>query len=75
MKYETRRLSDIEFPVYISLFPTPGYNASKLNSLGIRGELILFFGNIQERNGSNEIDMKWGTQDKKIAGFLNSDMN
>ena len=36
MKYETRRLSDIEFPVYISLFPTPGYDASKLNSFGIK---------------------------------------
>ena len=66
--YETRKLSDMEFPVYFSLYPTPGYDASKLKSFGIRGEFLLFFGD-RDRNGTSLLEMKWGTEDNNIGGL------
>ena len=74
MTYETRSLSDIEFPVYFSLYSTPGYNQDKLNSFGFRGEFILFIG--IERYRNNTVDIIWRTEDKMIAGSLfKIDMN
>ena len=74
MTYETRSLSDIEFPVYFSLYSTPGYNQDKLNSFGFRGEFILFIG--IERYRNNTVDIIWRTEDKMIAGsLLKIDMN
>ena len=52
--YETRRLSEIEFPMYFSLVPDPGYNLSYLETCAIDGEWELFSG---RRNKSPWI---WG---------------
>ena len=38
-------MTEIEFPMYFSLVPTPGYNISYLESCGIDGEWFLFDGN------------------------------
>ena len=44
VSYETRKLREIEFPMYISLVPTPGYNFSYLETCGVDGEWPLFEG-------------------------------
>ena len=68
MTYETRSLPEIEFPVYFSLLSTPGYNASQLNSLGIKGEFSLFLGTHRFRNGSTLREIEFGSGDNNIAG-------
>ena len=58
MSYETRKLSDIEFPMYFSLVPDPGYDRSVLDKFGIDGEFQLFYGYYDnDENGSFH---KWG---------------
>ena len=37
-------MSDIEFPMYFSLVPDPGYDRSVLDKFGIDGEFQLFYG-------------------------------
>ena len=44
VNYETRELAEIEFPMYFSLVPTPGYNPSYLERCGVEGEWGLFAG-------------------------------
>ena len=44
VSYETRKLTEMEFPMYFSLVPTPGYNISHLETCGIYGEWELFTG-------------------------------
>ena len=39
-----QKLTEMEFPMYFSLVPTPGYNISYLKSCGIEGEWELFHG-------------------------------
>ena len=56
----------MEFPVYFSLYSTPGFDVHKLKSFGFEGDYELFRGRNQERN--NLMNIKWGTQDKLIAG-------
>ena len=58
----------MEFPVYLSLLSTPGYNASKLNSFGIKGEFSLFVGTHRFRNGSTLREIEFGSEDNNIAG-------
>ena len=53
-------LTDLEFPMYFSLAPNPGYNNSFLDSLGIGGEFDLFLGNHSVNNGTGVI-WKWGS--------------
>ena len=45
MSYETRKLTEIEFPMYFSLTPTPGYNISYLETCEFDTEWDLFHGN------------------------------
>ena len=66
MSYETRKLSDIEFPMYFSLVPDPGYNRSILDKYGVDGEWMLFFGDWD----FNAINV-WGGNGS-IKGILNS---
>ena len=44
VSYETRRLTEMEFPMYFSLGPDPGYNISHLETCGVGGEWQLFTG-------------------------------
>ena len=46
-------MTDLEFPMYFSLVPNPGYDISFLENLGIDGEFNLFVGYfLNENNGS-----------------------
>ena len=64
-------LTDLEFPMYFSLAPNPGYNNSFLDSLGIGGEFDLFLGNHSVNNGTGVI-WKWGSVNHSIEGMLDS---
>ena len=66
MSLETRKLSDIEFPIYFSLVPDPGYNRSILDEYGITGEWNLFSGDWDYNGGA-----KYGGNGK-IEGIFNS---
>ena len=66
MKYESRKLSEIEFPVYFSLFSRPGYDISKLKTFGINGEWHLFFGNPRQDNVTTNLE--WGNTTDSIGG-------
>ena len=59
-------MSDIEFPMYFSLVPDPGYNRSILDKYGIDGEWMLFLG-VWDENGKRE----WGGNGS-IEGNYNS---
>ena len=66
MSYETRKLSDIEFPVYFSLVPDPGYDISYLESQGIGGEWDLFAGQLEH----NRTAITWGGLNHSLKGSL-----
>ena len=66
MSYETRKLTEIEFPMYFSLVPNPGYNSSFLDTHGIDGEWDLF-------NGSYTGGvLRYGSVNHSIEGKLDS---
>ena len=66
MRYEARKLTDIEFPVYFSLIPDPGYDMAHLASFGIDGEFELFSGHIDNRTG--HLGITWGGLNHSIKG-------
>ena len=68
VSYETRKLSEIEFPVYISLFATPGYNISLLRLFGFLEEFQFFRGNASVGNGRTHIN--WGNGTLSAKGTL-----
>ena len=56
----------MEFPVYFSLVPNPGYNISETE-----GEWILFAGySFEQENGT--WTWRWGTKNRSIEGELAS---
>ena len=71
MSYETRKLTDIDFPVYFSLVPDPGYDTSYLASCEIDGEWKLFEGDIVDLE-DNRTGITWGGQYDYIKGSLHS---
>ena len=73
MSYETRKLSEIDFPVYFSLLPDPGYNMSHLASRGIDGEYFLFRGDIM-KTVDNWTGITWGGLNHYIKGLAKLDL-
>ena len=69
MTYETRKLTEIEFPMYFSLVPNPGYNISFLKTRGVGGEYELFTGQFTYENGTK---WSWGSVNHTIEGKLDS---
>ena len=69
MSYETRKLSDIEFPMYFKLYPDPGYDIAHLESHGIDGEWRLFTGELVETE-DNRTGISWGKRNYSIKGSL-----
>ena len=67
MSYETRKLSEIDFPVYFSPVPDPGYNMSHLASRGIEGEWNLFMGDIVDTEDNRTV-VTWGGKNYSIKG-------
>ena len=70
MSYQTRKLTEIEFPMYFSLAPNPGYNQWLLPS-GITGEWDLFAGAFIRENNGTSGTWRWGSVDNSIEGKLN----
>ena len=68
MTYLTRKLSELEFPCYFSLFAEPGYNNSLLTSYGFTGEWGLFKGKHYPR--SDWIQLEWNYNNLSIKGNL-----
>ena len=68
MSYLTRRLADLEFPVYFSFYAEPGYNNSLLTSYGFTGEWGLFKGKHQPR--PDWIQLEWKYDNLSIKGNL-----
>ena len=65
-------MTDIEFPVYFSLAPNPGYNTSLLETCGIGGEWGLFLGNFINENNGTSGTWQWGSENHSIEGKLDS---
>ena len=59
----------MDFPVYFSLAPDPGYSIPPLASHGIDGEWNLFFGQIVETE-DNSTGITWGGLNHSIQGSL-----
>ena len=70
ISYETRELTEMEFPMYFSLVPDPGYNISHLVSRGIDGEWNLFKGSLVETqdNRTSWTGITWGGLNYSIKG-------
>ena len=62
-------MTEIEFPMYFSLVPNPGYDNSFLDTLGIDGEYDLFTGNFSENNETFGTWI-WGSENHSIEGKL-----
>ena len=63
----------MEFPMYFSLAPKPGYNISILDSHGIDGEFNLFFGySLNENNWYSSSTWRWGSVNHSIEGTFRS---
>ena len=71
MSYETRKLTEIEFPMYFSLGLNPGYNISFLETCGIDGEWQMFSGYYIE-NTDTGVTWGWGNVNHSIEGKLES---
>ena len=69
MSYETRKLTEMDFPVYFSLVPDPGYNISYLDSHGIDSEWDLFSGQLVETQEKRTV-ITWGGPNSSIKGSL-----
>ena len=67
VSYETRKLTEIEFPMYFSLAPNPGYNSSFLDTCGIDGEWKMFSGS--DWTGGT---WGWGSVNHSIEGKIDS---
>ena len=68
--YMTRRLSEVEFPVLISISADPGYNRSLLTSFGFSGEWGLFKGKHREGNSSIHLEWKYGNNSIKGLNMI-----
>ena len=64
-------MTEIEFPMYFSLVPNPGYNISFLDTLGIDGEFHLFIGNFLKDNKTSG-NWKWGIVNHTIESNFDS---
>ena len=64
----TKKLTELEFPVYFSLVPDPGYNISYLAQHGIDGEYNLFWGDTVEIE-NNRTGITWGGVNDSIKGM------
>lgn len=58
----------MEFPMYLTLFATPGYNITTLESFGFASEISLFTGKYNVKNDS--IRFLWGNDTDSIEGIL-----
>ena len=65
-------MTDIEFPMYFSLVPNPGYNISFLETCGLDGEWDLFVGNNINDNHNGTLNWGWGRVNHSIEGKLDS---
>ena len=61
-------MKDIEFPVYFSLVPNPGYNTSFLDTCGIGGEFNLFGGYFFYEDNGTSGTWQWGSENDSIQG-------
>ena len=64
--YLSRKLSEIDFPMFLTFFARPGYNISRLRRFGFNSELALFMGKNRLRNGT--IHIYWGNDTDSIQG-------
>ena len=53
-------MREIEFPMYFSLLPDPGYNLSILEAKGINGEFHLFRGDFVPADDNRTGNLTWG---------------
>ena len=58
VSYETRKLSDIEFPTYVSLVPTPGYNSSIMSKNEV-DVWNMFRGTVEEDDNGTFLSWDW----------------
>ena len=65
-------MTDIEFPMYFSLVPSPGYDISVLESLGVGGEWEMFTGDFSNEVNETGGTWVWGSVDNAIEGNLDS---
>ena len=68
-------MTEIEFPMYFSLVPNPGYNSSYLETCGIDGVWDMFTGDLlYENTEKNETiyTWEWGRVNHSIEGKLES---
>ena len=64
-------MTEIEFPMYFSLVPNPGYNKSFLDIRGINGEWELFGGTfLNYNNETGYYTWGWGNENHSIEGKL-----
>ena len=76
MSYVTRRLSELEFPMYFSLGSQPGYDISYLETCGIDGEYWLFSGewsnSVWQWGGNYSIEGKGMVQSTSLGKSLDN---
>ena len=66
--YETRKLTDIKFPMYFSLYLTPGFNMTLLKSFGFESQYEFFMGNTSREN--NITNLNWGNKTFSFQGKI-----
>ena len=65
----TRKFSEMEFPMYLTFFASPGYNITTLESFGFASEADLFMGKIKKLENDSR-HLYWGNDTDSIQGIF-----
>ena len=71
--YQTRKLSEIDFPMFISLFSTPGYDITSLRNFGFKEVMDFFSGKIKITDDTTHF--YWGNETFRAEGEKNKGLS
>ena len=66
VRYLTRKLSEMRFPLLLTFYATPGYDINLLGSFGFHSERQFFAGKMRVEDDTTHIN--WGNETHSVQG-------